>query len=59
MKHFERMIKKEDIWDMERGEYFTYLNDGGYYRKGLKVTSSMMIPVGLPCKTIAMARKQQ
>jgi len=55
MKHLS-YLTQQAINKMEVGEEFTY-RDGKFFKKGLKVTKDMMIPVGLLCTTRESAEK--
>jgi len=50
MKHFETLTQK-DINSMEMGEKFTYEMDN-LLKRGMKVMPAMMIPIGLPIRSL-------
>lgn len=56
MKHFTNLRHKDIFYELAGGEYFTYVDADGYFRKGLKVAPSMMVPVGLRCRTLECAK---
>ncbi len=62
IKHFPYPLTDRDINSLLVGEYFTYeigyYSGGIGYKKGLKVSSQFMIPIGLSCDTIERARTQ-
>ncbi len=62
IKHFAYPLTDRDISSLRVGEYFTYeivyYDRTIGYKKGLKVSSQFMIPIGLSCDTIERARIQ-
>ena len=60
MKHLKELSEKT-LKTVKVGEQFTYcrpLGDGIAYHKGVKVSDSCMIPVGLYTASIETARLQ-
>ncbi len=62
VKHFPYPLTDRDISSLLVGEYFTYeirYHSGAIgYKKGLKISSRFMIPIGLSCDTMERARIQ-
>ena len=57
MQHVDELTE-QFIKCLATGEEFTYKTEGGLYRKGQKIMSGIMIPVGLLCSTVEHAQKQ-
>ena len=54
--HFE-ILDEKALEIVEIGGYFTYTR-GKMFRKGIRISHAMMVPVGLQCETLEGARNQ-
>ena len=56
MKHYN-CLTSYHVLKMKIGEEFTY-KTGDYFKKGIKISPTMMIPIGLTCSKLENAQKQ-